>query len=180
MAMVYGTVQHHRGHVQVDSTPGVGTTVTIWLPEATASEIQRHEPPPPRAVRPDGPGRVLVAEDQPEVRVLMQRMLSRAGYEVVVAEDGRAALARAEEMGESLGLLVTDYDMPHLRGDIVAATIRASHPTLPVVLMSGFTSDGWPADLVGTAHTVVIEKPFSTQSLLEAIETVRHAAPVRV
>ena len=178
MAMVYGTVQHHCGHVQVDSTPGVGTTVTIWLPEATASEIQRHEQPP-RAVRPDGQVRVLVAEDQPDVRRLMQRMLTRAGYEVVVAEDGRAALARAEEMGESLGLLVTDYDLPHLRGDIVAATIRASHPTLPVVLMSGFTSDGWPADLVGTAHTVVIEKPFSTQSLLEAIDTVRHAAPVR-
>jgi signal transduction histidine kinase/ActR/RegA family two-component response regulator len=177
MAMVYGTVQHHRGHVQVDSSPGVGTTVTIWLPEATASDIPRNDAPS-RSAKPDGHVRALVAEDQPGVRLLMQRMLTRAGYDVVVAEDGRVALALAQEMGESLGLLVTDYDMPHVRGDVVATTIRASRPMLPVVLMSGFTSDGWPADLVGAPHTVVIEKPFSNQSLLQAIGAVQHAVPV--
>jgi len=177
MAMVYGTVQYHLGHVQVDSTPGVGTTVTIWLPEASASDIPRLEVPS-RVATPDGHVRVLVAEDQPEVRLLMQRMLTRAGYDVVVAEDGRVALSLAEAMGETLGLLVTDYDMPHVRGDIVATTIRANRPTLPVVLMSGFTSDGWPAGLVGAPHTVVIEKPFSTQSLLQAISAVQQAVPI--
>jgi signal transduction histidine kinase/ActR/RegA family two-component response regulator len=176
MAMVYGTVQHHRGHVHVDSSPGVGTLVTIWLPEATASDVPENIVPSYSA-KADGYVRVLVAEDQPEVRLLMQRMLTRAGYDVVVAEDGRVALALAEEMGASLGLLVTDYDMPNVRGDVVAATIRASLPTLPVVLMSGFTSDGWPADLVEAPHTVVIEKPFSTHSLLQAIGTVQHAVP---
>jgi len=176
MAMVYATVQHHNGYVHVDSTPGAGTTVTIWLPEATTSEVQR-DAEPSRPARHEGHVRVLVAEDQPDVRALLHRMLTRAGYDVVVAEDGRAALARAGEMGASLGLLVTDYDMPHVRGDVVAMTIRATHPTLPVVLMTGFVSDGWPADLVGSPHTVAVEKPFSTQSLLHALDLVQQVAP---
>jgi CheY-like chemotaxis protein len=179
MAMVYGTVQYHNGHVHVDSTPGVGTTVTIWLPEATDPEIRREEELP-RPVPTVGQVRVLVAEDQPDVRALVHRMLTRAGYsDVVLAEDGQAALARAEEMGESLGLLVTDYDMPHVRGDVVAQTIRATRPTLPLVLMTGFASDGWPADLVGSPHTVLMEKPFSVESLLSALESAQQAVVAR-
>lgn len=172
LAMVYGTVQHHGGHVQVDSTPGHGTTVTIWLPEAAAAP-SAPEAPATRADVIAPPLRILVAEDQPEVRLLMHRMLTRAGYDVVVATDGREALQRAEEMGDSLGLLVTDYDMPALRGDVLAATLRATRPTLPVVLMSGFTSEGWPADLVAAPHTVVVEKPFTTHTLLAALDLVR-------
>jgi CheY-like chemotaxis protein len=179
LAMVYGTVQHHGGHVTVDSAPGQGTTVTIWLPEATTAEAAS-EAAPARAEAPSPSLRVLVAEDQPEVRLLMHRMLTRAGYDTVVATDGREALRLAEEMGDALGLLVTDYDMPHLRGDVLATTLRATRPTLPVVLMSGFTSEGWPAELIGSPHTAVVEKPFSTQALLAALDAVCSASVVSV
>jgi CheY-like chemotaxis protein len=83
-------------------------------------------------------------------------------------------------MGDSLGLLVTDYDMPALRGDVLAATLRATRPALPVVLMSGFTSEGWPADLVAAPHTVVVEKPFTTHTLLAALDLVRTGGVVPV
>jgi signal transduction histidine kinase/CheY-like chemotaxis protein len=169
LTMVYGTVQHHGGHVQVDSTPGVGTTITMWFPAAPQSEAQTVTP-----VRPmtsvERPSQVLVAEDQADVRTLVERVLTRAGYRVTLAEDGARALQLVEEMGSTLDLLVTDYDMPHERGDVVASSAREQRGDLPVVLMSGFTSEGWPVDLVQSPHTVVLEKPFSSQALLEAID----------
>ncbi len=161
LAMVYGTVQYHGGSIQIESEPAMGTTVTIWLPEATLSELAP-DAAPALIPAPELTLKVLVAEDQPEVRVLLHRILTRAGYDVMLASDGREALLRAEELGDDLGLLITDYDMPHVRGDVLAMAVRATHPEVPVILMSGFTSEGWPEQLVMSAHTVIVEKPFST------------------
>ncbi|MBL0939041.1 MAG: response regulator [Gemmatimonadaceae bacterium] len=169
LSMVYGTVQHHGGHVQVESTPGVGTTITMWFPAAPAAEAHVVTPVH-RASPADRPFRILVAEDQPEVRSLVERVLVRAGYVVTLASDGAEALSMAKALGDRLDILVTDYDMPHHRGDAVAHAIRQLHHDLPLVLMSGFTSEGWPTDLVDSPHTVVLEKPFSSQALLEAID----------
>jgi CheY-like chemotaxis protein len=116
------------------------------------------------------PSQVLVAEDQEDVRTLVERVLTRAGYRVTLAENGAQALQKVAEMGTALDLLITDYDMPHARGDVVARAARERRADLPVLLISGFTSEGWPTDLVQAPHTVVLEKPFSAQSLLEAIE----------
>jgi len=169
LAMVYGTVQHHGGHVQVESAPGEGTTVTMWFPAAPHADTQAVTPvrPPASFTR---PSQVLVAEDQADVRTLVERVLTRAGYRVALAEDGAAALQQVTQLGNTLDLLITDYDMPHERGDVVASTARAGRADLPVVLISGFTSEGWPTDLVQSAHTVVLEKPFSAEALLEAID----------
>jgi signal transduction histidine kinase/CheY-like chemotaxis protein len=169
LAMVYGTVQHHGGHVQVESTPGAGTTVTMWFPAAPHSETQAVTPVQPLTSI-TRPSHVLVAEDQADVRSLVERVLTRAGYRVSLAEDGAGALQQVSQMGSALDLLITDYDMPHERGDVVAKAARAGRADLPLVLISGFTSEGWPTDLVQSAHTVVLEKPFSAQALLEAID----------
>jgi len=169
LAMVYGTVQHHGGHIHVGSVVGRGTCVTIWLPPALP-DIEAS----PRTVSParqrGWSGRVLVAEDQPEVQLLLRRVLTSAGFSVDVASTGREALARGLELGASLRVLVTDYDMPEGRGDEVALTLRKAYPNLPVVLMSGFTSQGWPAGLAESPHTAIVEKPFAVQDLLHAIE----------
>ncbi|WP_291157831.1 ATP-binding protein [Gemmatimonas sp. UBA7669] len=169
LAMVYGTVQHHGGHVQIDSTPGEGTTVTMWFPAAPHVERQPVTPVRPIASI-ERPSQVLVAEDQDDVRTLVERVLTRAGYRVTLAEDGAQALQQVADMGNALDLLITDYDMPHARGDVVATAARERRADLPVLLISGFTSEGWPAELVQAPHTVVLEKPFSAQALLEAIE----------
>ena len=79
--------------------------------------------------------RVLVAEDQPEVRALIQRVLERAGYEVMAVHDGHDAVTAGAAPGGNFDVVVTDYDMPGLRGDAVAAALRAAHPALPIVLM---------------------------------------------
>jgi CheY-like chemotaxis protein len=169
LAMVYGTVQQHGGHIQVNSVAGQGTTFTIWLPEAVHAERAADELAAP-VMGVAAPLRVLVAEDQPEVRSLIERVLTRAGYAVVMAPEGHSALALGHEMGSTVGVLVTDYDMPGMRGDLLAVALRAQRPELPVVLMSGFASEGWPAELVNAPHTALVEKPFTPQQLTQAVQ----------
>lgn len=176
LSMVYGTVQHHGGHVQIDSIQGEGTTITMWFP--VAPQLDTHSASLVRPIASAArPSRVLVAEDQDDVRALVERVLTRAGYRVTPAQDGAQALQQIEEMGDALELLITDYDMPHARGDAVARAARDRRNDLPVLLISGFTSEGWPSDLVQTPHTVVLEKPFSAQVLLEAIERAVSGGP---
>jgi signal transduction histidine kinase/CheY-like chemotaxis protein len=177
LSMVYGTVQHHGGHIHVESVIGSGTSVTIWLPEAS-DDLLTPDVQAPESSLGTEPVRVLVAEDQPEVRTLIKRVLERAGYEVVIAADGDSALATGKAMRASMGALITDYDMPGLRGDMLAVALRELMPELPVILMSGFTSEGWPADLVASPHTALVEKPFSPHGLLHAIHVARHGATV--
>ncbi|WP_461413577.1 ATP-binding protein [Gemmatimonas sp.] len=172
LSMVYGTVQHHGGHVQVDSVVGRGTTVSIWLP-ATSAEHFATASPPSVSTPLAATVRVLVAEDQPEVRLLIKRVLERAGYAVQLAADGNTALHMALSQLDSSLVLVTDYDMPEVRGDELALALREQLPTLPIVLMSGFASDGWPASLVGSPGVALVEKPFSPDSLLQAVLAAR-------
>lgn len=76
-----------------------------------------------------------------------------------------------------IDVLITDYDMPHVRGDAVALAFRAMNPALPIVLISGFTRDGWPTALLASAATVVMDKPFSAQELLSAVYSARRTTP---
>ena len=177
LSMVYGTVQHHGGHITVDSVPGSGTTVTIWLPECDAERITPESSTLEREEA-NTALRILVAEDQPEVRTLIKRVLERAGHEVLLADDGTRALDMGLSMYDSLDALITDYDMPGMRGDQLAMALRQHAPKLPIILMSGFASEGWPAELVGSANTELVEKPFSPHSLLHAIHVARHGSPV--
>lgn len=174
LSMVYGTVQHHGGHIYVDSTPGQGTCFTIWLPavpcEESVADVSAPEHPALLA-----PATVLVAEDQPEVRLLLKRVLSKRGFDVILAHDGHDAIEKGTALGDRLSLLITDYDMPGARGDSVVTTLRQSQPLLAVVLTSGFAREGWPAELVQSEHTEILEKPFTAVQLISAVTAARAA-----
>lgn len=175
LSMVYGTVQNHGGHVQVESTVGHGTEVSIWLPEAADDDAAADTNAPDA---PDGNAalRVLVAEDRAEVRTLLERVLSRAGFSVTVVSNGQEALEAIASATPDV--LVTDYDMPGMRGDVLATTARSRYPAMAMVLMSGFTRDGWPAALVSSPNCAVVEKPFTASSLLRAVHAARTGTPV--
>ncbi|WP_331047879.1 hybrid sensor histidine kinase/response regulator [Gemmatimonas sp.] len=176
LAMVYGTVQYHGGHLHVRSAPGDGTTITIWFPEASGPSDET-APPVIATVSPEEPAHVLVAEDQPEVRNLLERVLTRAGFHVTAVENGQEAIETNAALTHPIDVLITDYDMPHVRGDAVALALRAINPDLPIVLISGFTRDGWPSELLSSAATVVMDKPFSAQELLSAVYSARRTTP---
>lgn len=170
LAMVYGLVKQHGGFVDLASTPGQGTTVSIYLPGAAAPT--RAEPAPaPRESAPRGRETILLVEDGEHLRDTTRRVLERLGYEVIVAVDGRDALARFDEAPERIALVLTDVVMPNLGGRELYRALRDRGATLPVLLMSGYTDrDVRTADGVDL-RVPLLQKPWSVADLAGHIRT---------
>ncbi len=170
LAVVYGTVNQHAGHIRIDSVLGAGTKIAILLPPSAtpADTVQRKTPISTQAER--GTETLLLVEDEPAVRSVSARLLRRSGYKVQEATDGADAVM---QMGDGrlfdISLLITDVVMPHMGGPELATTLRKERPTLPVLLVSGYSETAIPPDLLKTPGTVFVEKPFSTDALLTAV-----------
>lgn len=121
-----------------------------------------------------GRRRVLLVEDDNDVRVLARRLLQEGGHTVVEARTGEEGLMRWREATASdqrIDLVVTDVVMPDMGGRELVTQLRALHPGLPVVYMSSFLADAIAGlDLSGPAE--LLEKPFSPTSFADAIEAV--------
>jgi nitrogen-specific signal transduction histidine kinase len=168
LATVYATVRQAGGRIRLQSVPGRGTTVRIVLPisprpdDASASDESRGNV---RGV----PGRVLLVEDEAAVRELVERILRKAGFEVIAAPDALVALRLAAEAGP-FDLLVSDVVMPSMNGIELARELRASRPDLRVLLMSGYTEEA--VGRVGPDGLDLLAKPFTADELLGRIRQV--------
>lgn len=170
LAVVYGTVQQHAGHVRIESTVGAGTTVRILLPPSVAA-VDYVRPSSPTPARPaQGNEMLMLVEDEAAVRSVSARLLRNNGYVVCEAVDGADALRQMHgNKLDEVSLLITDVVMPHMGGPELARALRERRPTLPVLLVSGYSESGIPQDLMRTPGTIFVEKPFSTDALLGAV-----------
>jgi two-component system cell cycle sensor histidine kinase/response regulator CckA len=176
LATVYGIVERHGGLTHILSEPGRGTTVEVYLPagERTATEACA---PRPREVR-GGSETLLVAEDQPEVRDVVVKLLRQAGYDVIEASDGEEALAKFSEHAERIALLVFDVVMPRLGGPEAYERIRALSPGTPVLFTSGYTeAHGGKATALGVGP--LLPKPYESHELLCAVRSALDAGKER-
>ncbi|MBI5835105.1 MAG: PAS domain S-box protein [Armatimonadetes bacterium] len=169
LATSFGIIQQHRGQIEVHSRVGAGATFTILLPQGTSAPVSAPEPdvaPPPAA----SGATVLIAEDEPGVRLLASRICSYLGYHVVTAETAEECLACAEQ--EPIDVLFTDVVMPGLNGRQLADQIRAIRPTVRVLMASGYARDvlGERAQL--GPHDVFIQKPYELAELAAALQRV--------
>jgi DNA-binding NtrC family response regulator len=105
------------------------------------------------------------------------RILTRAGYQVLAAEHGAAAIRLAEAHPTPIDLLLTDVIMPKMLGNEVAARIHAVHPELPVLYMSGYAQPVLTENGNLQAGITIVEKPFTSRHLLDQIDTVLHRGP---
>ncbi len=170
LAVVYGTVQQHSGHVRIDSAPGIGTTVRILLPPSAgqAQPVRAASLTPIHTIR--GSETLLLVEDEPAVRAVSARLLRNNGYMVCEAVDGADAMRQMDGSKlDEVSLLVTDVVMPHMSGPELVRALRTRRPTLPVLLVSGYSESGIPQDLINTPGTIFVEKPFATDALLTAV-----------
>jgi PAS domain S-box-containing protein len=166
LSTVYGILKQWRGHIELESQVGEGTVFHVWLPAhpGPADSVRESEPARPAP----GCETVLLAEDEPQVRFLIQTVLEQAGYTVVLAEDGRHALELAERLGH-VDLLVSDVRMPHLGGVELARRLRSLWPRLEVILMSGYPEvDSADTHDPGVGHSL-LAKPFGTTDLLGCV-----------
>jgi CheY-like chemotaxis protein len=168
LATVYGIVIQLNGAVRVSSEPGRGATFDIYVPLETD---QPHEPLASRGAptATDGAGRtVLLAEDEPGVRLLVERLLGEAGYNLIVAEDGASALEAARAYPGTIDLLVSDVVMPGLSGLELAVKLLEERSTMRVLLMSGYPQRAAEESAVLLDDVPFLSKPFLPADLLAA------------
>lgn len=170
LSAVLGIVRAHQGALMVHTAPGEGATFRLCLP-ATAEPV-RSLPAPAEHGDFRGAGRVLLADDEPAVRRMAQRILERMGFEVHTAADGAEALELFRAAPGSFCALVSDITMPRCNGVDAALAMRALRPTLPVVLMSGYTSEATLSLSGGSAPYARIQKPFAVEALRGALQRV--------
>jgi len=168
LATVYGIVTQARGSVQIYSEPGLGTTVSIILPMTDELATADTTPEPAPASRSNGET-ILVAEDEPALRDLACRILESAGYRVLAAENGLAALELAAAHSGKIDLLLTDVIMPGILGKELAERLLAREPGVRVLYMSGYAQPILASRGTLDPGVMLIEKPFGKSELLAAV-----------
>jgi PAS domain S-box-containing protein len=168
LSTVYGIVEQNGGRIEVDSTLGVGTRFSVHLPIASESLSARLTPVKPTSAIAQA-ATVLLVEDENAVRILAHRILERAGYRVLDARHGADALLLWRQQTDPIDVVVTDLVMPEMGGRALADALHATHPTLPIVFMSGYSDDEMTRRGFADAQVAFLAKPFSAESLIGAV-----------
>jgi CheY-like chemotaxis protein len=177
LATVYGIVKQNDGFVEVESSPGSGTTFHLFLPlyrEVVGGAPQRVAPP--RATV--GSETVLVVEDEPMILEMTTMMLELQGYRVLPAGTPTAALRLADEHAGEIHLLITDVIMPEMNGRDLAARLQTGYPRVRRLFMSGYTASVIGPHGVLDGGDAFIQKPFSMSDLCKRVRDVLDAGPV--
>jgi two-component system cell cycle sensor histidine kinase/response regulator CckA len=173
LATVYGIVSQSGGTLVLDSTPGKGTAVSIFLPVAV--ETRALPTVPTDGARPAGSETILLAEDEHVVRKLVQEILQQAGYTVLTASDGREALRLSKDHHGAIDLLVTDVVMPGMSGRDVAERLWLARPDTKVLYMSGYTDVAVFDPSVLDPGSAFLQKPFSSADLAQKVREILDA-----
>ena len=167
LSTVYGIVKQSGGFIFADSKVDEGTRFIIYLPvhsvaEPVASRRQTKE----AANELWGTGTVLLVEDEPMVRTVAERALTRHGYIVITANNGEEALDVINR-GEEITLLISDVVMPGMDGPTMVRIARETRPELPILFMSGYAEEQLRKS-IDIDKVAFLPKPFSVQELAEA------------
>ena len=168
LATVYGIVNQLGGALRIQSTPGDGTTITVDLP--TTDQPAEAPPAVPTAAR-GGTETILLAEDEDPLRETISRSLTRAGYSVLTASHGAAALTVAAAHTGDIHLLLSDVMMPGMLGHELAIHLHDSRPDTPVLFMSGFAGGLMNRHGALPPGVTVLPKPFTENELLTAVRS---------
>lgn len=165
LSQVYGFVHQSGGAISVQSTPGQGTTFTVSLPAVAAPAPVLAAAPEATLAKPKG--RILVVEDNLQVREFTASLLADMGYATCLANDSVSALALLEAGQPRIDLVLSDVVMPGVSGIELARTIKRRWPDIPLVLTSGYSQvladDAQPG-------VELLNKPYSAEQLLRAFE----------
>ena len=171
LSMVYGFVRQSGGAVTVESTPGKGTTFSLFLPRT--DDTTERTPATPKQLVPQverGSGTVLIAEDERALRRLLSTVLGQAGYRTLEASDGQQALDLYTVHSRNIVMVVTDVVMPRMGGIELAERLRKANASLPILFVTGYVEQS-EALHDSTGGVPVLLKPFSPEALLRAVQS---------
>lgn len=190
LAVVHGIIRQNSGGLMVENQPNRGTTFKLLIPRAAKADdandsgsslLNDHFNSTQKDFTDFGGGQsILLVEDELSVCEHTRQVLNRLGFNVTALNSPSDALALVEEHCKSFQLLLTDYSMPHMSGVELATEIRKHHPTLPVVIMSGFINEEAFQSMPDGQAPVFLQKPFAVQDLGNAIQkALRHSSIIK-
>ena len=168
LAVVYGIVHDHQGHINVYSEPLKGTVFRVYLPlsEDTAESVSAVLP----AEQPRGGSEtILLAEDEPAVRALFSRVLRTAGYRVIEAASGDEAVRIFEKQAGEIDMLLFDLIMPKMDGRHAMELITAQKPQIGYLFVSGYAPENLRRPEMQHLQEAVLYKPVSPRELLQRV-----------
>jgi two-component system, cell cycle sensor histidine kinase and response regulator CckA len=168
MAAAYGIIKNHRGYIYVDSAPGKGTTVRIYMPLA--------EPKPERfsfatSQACEVPKSVLVIDDEEKVRTTIQSLIEKLGYRVLGADSAKAALELIHAHDE-IDLTLLDIKLPDMEGGDLFPLIKQERPEMKVIICSGYSLDTHVEQILRGGADGFLQKPFALKTIADKIKEV--------
>ena len=167
---VYGLVNEHGGNIDVESTPGKGTTFEIIFPISKVSPESLHVRQPKKFTETSGNLRLLVVDDEPVIAHGLESLLNLSGYQATGFTNGLEALKQFLEDPSAFDIVITDQAMPHISGEKLIHEIKAIRPGIPIILCSGYSEAIHREGLATHQADAFCEKPNEFEDLVELIE----------
>ncbi len=174
LAMVYGIVQQHAGHITCESEPGQGTTVKVYLPAIKETEAP-DEAKMEKVVPKGGTETILLVDDEDFIRELGKTLLTRAGYTVLTASNGPAALEIYSTRSDEIALVILDMIMPEMSGEQCLQEILAVNPNAKIIIASGAAIEGSKKEIIDSRARGFVSKPFQLIDMLKSVRDVLDA-----
>jgi CheY-like chemotaxis protein len=169
LALVHGIVKSYSGVITVQSQPGTGTTVNVFIPIITSGKQKLK---PDTAPLPTGTERILFVDDEGPLVEIAQTMLKRLGYQVTTQTSSVEALRLFEHDPSQFDLIITDLTMPAIPGDKLAAQTKALRPDIPIIMATGFSEQIMGQDLLNLGIAKIVLKPLLMRDIAIAIREV--------
>jgi len=171
LAVVYGIIRQHGGHIEAHSQPDQGTEFVVLLPRETQMRVAAETPTPEVVSSGHGPvaATILIAEDNEPVRRVAELVLARLGARVIAVADGQQAVDRFAAEPDRFDLLFLDVMMPGLSGFEVAARCRSLRPEIPVLFASGYAAESLGVEGEMATNDTILRKPYDPDALRAAV-----------
>jgi two-component system cell cycle sensor histidine kinase/response regulator CckA len=178
LPVVYGLMLAHQGHVDVQSTPGEGTTVSLFfpVPKSTAASPTMVAQGSDPAV--SGTETVLVIEDEEDVRFFVETMLRSHGYHVLCAGTADEAMHLFKGRLDEIKLVFSDIGLPKVDGISLCESFRKLRPGVPLILASGYPTKEFKSRIYKLGPDAFLSKPYSTQDILQTVRKVLDGATI--
>jgi len=175
MPMVYGIIEQSGGFIEIESEPGVGTSIALHLPVVDERAAAGETLPPSAELR--GSESILLVEDEEGVLRFARFGLQTHGYHVLPATNAEEALRLLQEDGREVDLLVTDVVLPGMSGRELAEALQRRMPRLRVLYVSGYTDDAVVRHGIQQADVAFLQKPYTPLALLAKVRQVLGTKP---